>query len=154
MGVETTYYVPTMGVGISDLFRPNTKLVYCETPGSQTMEVQDIPALADVAHRHGLLVLVDNSWSGGHYFKAFEHGADIVVQSASKYIGGHSDLLMGTIATNEAAWPALPAYDERFRRMWRYYLLSSAAGFRARDVQLWQLVFRRRGPAPRYHAAR
>jgi cysteine-S-conjugate beta-lyase len=107
LGIETTYYDPLAGAELSGLLRPNTRLIYCETPGSQTMEVQDIPALADVAHKHGALLLVDNSWSGGHYFKTFDHGADIVLQSASKYIGGHSDILMGTIVATEKAWPAL-----------------------------------------------
>jgi cysteine-S-conjugate beta-lyase len=107
LGIETTYYDPLAAAELSNLVRSNTRLIFCETPGSQTMEVQDIPALANVAHRHGALLLVDNSWSGGHYFKAFEHGADIVLQSASKYIGGHSDILMGTIAATETAWPPL-----------------------------------------------
>lgn len=107
LGIETSYYEPLTGAGISTLVRPNTRLIYCETPGSQTMEVQDIPALADIAHKNGALLLVDNSWSAGHYFKAFDHGADIVLQSGSKYIGGHSDLLMGTISATAKAWPAL-----------------------------------------------
>ena len=107
LGIETTYFDPLLGGAIGGLVRPNTKLIYCETPGAQTMEIQDIPAIAEVARRYGCKLLVDNSWSGGHYFKPLQHGADISLQSASKYIGGHSDLLMGTIACTAPAWPQL-----------------------------------------------
>lgn len=107
LGIETTYFDPLADGMLAKMIRPNTKLIYCETPGSQTMEVQDIPAIAEVAVRHGCKLLVDNSWSGGHYFKALQQGADISLQSASKYIGGHSDLLMGTISSTAESWRQL-----------------------------------------------
>ena len=107
LGIETTYFDPLIGGALDSLIRPKTKLVYCETPGSETMDVQDIPAIAEVTMRRGLRLLVDNSWSGGHYFKALRLGADISLQSGSKYIGGHSDLLMGTISCNAESWRQL-----------------------------------------------
>jgi cysteine-S-conjugate beta-lyase len=105
LGIETTYYDPMIGAGIKVMIKPNTRIVYCECPGSQTMEMQDVPAIAKVARAAGALVMVDNTWSGGHYFKAFEHGADISVQAATKYIVGHSDAMLGTVVCNKATWP-------------------------------------------------
>ncbi|MCB1381066.1 MAG: cystathionine beta-lyase [Alphaproteobacteria bacterium] len=105
LGIETTYYDPLAGRGISRLIRPNTRVVYCESPGSQTMEVQDIPAIADAAHKAGALVMVDNTWSAGHYFKAFDHGCDVSVQAATKYLVGHSDAMMGTVTCTAETWP-------------------------------------------------
>lgn len=103
-GVETTYYDPAIGAGIADLIRDNTKFVYTEAPGSQTFEMQDIPAIAEAAHAAGIPVLMDNTWSGGLYFKPFEHGVDVSIQAATKYIVGHSDVMMGTITTTEEYW--------------------------------------------------
>ena len=107
MGVETTYYDPLIGGGIRDLIRPNTKVVFTESPGSWTFEVQDIPAIAEEAHRAGALVMMDNTWASPLYFKPFEHGVDVSIQAATKYIAGHSDLVMGTVTTTEAAYPRL-----------------------------------------------
>jgi cysteine-S-conjugate beta-lyase len=105
LGIETTYYDPLAGAGIAALIKPNTRVVYCESPGSQTMEMQDIPAIAAVAWARGLLTLIDNTWSAGHYFKAFDHGCDVAIQAATKYIVGHSDVMMGTVTCSEATWP-------------------------------------------------
>ena len=102
-GVTTTYYDPLVGAGIAALMQPNTRAVFTETPGSLTFEVQDIPAIAAVAHQNNALVLMDNTWAGPLYFKALEKGADLAVQSGSKYIGGHSDLMLGTVSANQAA---------------------------------------------------
>jgi cystathionine beta-lyase len=96
-GVEVTYYQPAIGAGIASLLRPNTRLVWCESPGSITMEVQDVPAIAEAAHRAGAKVALDNTWSAGVYFDALAHGVDITVQALTKYVGGHSDLLLGSI---------------------------------------------------------
>src|SRR5512147_487574 len=96
-GVEATYYDPLIGAAIAELIRDTTKLVWCESPGSLTMEVQDVPAIAKAAHDRGALVAIDNTWSSGVYFRAFDHGIDISVQALTKYIGGHSDLLLGAI---------------------------------------------------------
>ena len=102
LGVETTYYDPLIGAGIETLLRPNTKVVFCESPGSLTFEVQDIPAIADVAHARGAAVLMDNTWATPIYFPALQRGVDLSIQAATKYIGGHSDVMMGTISTTEA----------------------------------------------------
>ena len=101
-GIETTYYDPLIGAGIAALFRPNTKAVFCESPGSLTFEVQDIPAIATVAHAHGAAMLLDNTWATPLYFDAFAHGVDLSIQAATKYIGGHADVMIGYVCANEA----------------------------------------------------
>jgi cystathionine beta-lyase len=95
-GVEVEYY-PPRDHGIAARMRPNTRLVWCESPGSVTLEVQDVPAIADAAHRHGALVALDNTYSAGVHFDAFAHGVDITMQALTKYIGGHSDLFLGSV---------------------------------------------------------
>jgi cystathionine beta-lyase len=107
LGVETTYYDPLVGGGIAGLIRANTKVVYCESPGSLTMEVQDVPAIAAAAHDAGALAMIDNTWSAGHFFKPFAHGCDVSIQAATKYFGGHSDVMMGAIICSEETWPQL-----------------------------------------------
>ncbi|MCC7481433.1 MAG: cystathionine beta-lyase [Hyphomicrobiales bacterium] len=104
LGIETTYYDPLIGRGIAGLIRANTKVVYCESPGSQTMEVQDIPVIADVARGKNCIVILDNTWAGGFYFDAFAHGCDVSVQAATKYIVGHSDAMLGSTVCNEKTW--------------------------------------------------
>ena len=112
-GVETTFYPPTIGREIESLFKPNTRMVWCESPGSITMEVQDVPAIAEVAHAHGALVVMDNTWAAGVLFDALAHGVDITMQAVTKYIGGHSDLLLGAITVkDEAAWNTLGAHQQ------------------------------------------
>ena len=112
-GVETTFYSPTIGRGIEALFQPNTHMVWCESPGSITMELQDVPAIAEVAHARGALVVVDNTWAAGILFDALKHGADITMQAVTKYIGGHSDLLLGSITVkDEAAWQTLTDHHQ------------------------------------------
>ncbi len=106
-GVEATVYDPRIGAGIERLMRATTRVVYIESPGSHTFEMQDIPAIAAVAHRHGATVVVDNTWATPLYCKPLRLGADVVVHAITKYIGGHSDLLMGTVTTTAEAWPAL-----------------------------------------------
>ena len=106
-GVETSYYDPLVGAGIAELMKPNTRVVYLESPGSLTFEVQDFPAIARVAHERGAAVIHDNTWATGAFFRSFEHGADLVVQAATKYPGGHSDVLIGAVVANEAWWPRL-----------------------------------------------
>ena len=105
LGIETTYYDPLAGRGIASMIRPNTRVVFTESPGSQTMEVQDIPAIVEAAHKAGCLVMLDNTWGAGHYFKAFEHGCDVSIQAATKYLVGHSDAMMGTVTCSAATWP-------------------------------------------------
>lgn len=101
-GIETTYYDPLIGGGIAALFRPNTKAVFCESPGSLTFEVQDVPAIARVAHERGAAVLLDNTWATPLMFDAFAHGADLSIQAATKYVGGHADVMLGYVCANEA----------------------------------------------------
>lgn len=107
MGVSTTYFDPAVGGGIAVLMQPNTRAVFTEAPGSLSFEMQDIPAIAEAAHARGALVLMDNTWASPLYFRALEKGVDLSIQSATKYIGGHSDLMMGTVSANEKAWPQL-----------------------------------------------
>jgi cysteine-S-conjugate beta-lyase len=99
-GIETTYYDPLIGSDIKHLIQDNTKLIFTESPGSLTLEVQDIPAIAKEAHKRKVVVVTDNSWASPLYCTPLELGADISIQAATKYIGGHSDLLLGTIAAN------------------------------------------------------
>jgi cystathionine beta-lyase len=102
-GAQVTYYQPTIGGDIAGLMQPNTRLVWCESPGSITMEIQDVPAIAEAAHKAGALVAMDNTWSAGVYFGAFAHGADVTMQALTKYIGGHSDLLLGSVTAKDKA---------------------------------------------------
>lgn len=103
LGVETTYYDPLIGEGIAELIRPSTRLIFTESPGSQTFEVQDIPAIARVAAQHKLWLLLDNTWATPLYFKPFEHGVDVSIQAATKYIVGHADAMLGAITSNARA---------------------------------------------------
>jgi cysteine-S-conjugate beta-lyase len=96
-GMDVTYYDPMIGANIADLFRPNTKLVWLEAPGSVTMEVQDVPAIASAARARGIVTAIDNTYSAGLAFKPFDHGVDISVQALTKYQSGGSDILMGAI---------------------------------------------------------
>jgi cysteine-S-conjugate beta-lyase len=102
-GVETTFYDPTLGAGIAKLLRKNTRVVYTEAPGSMTFEMQDIPALAAAAHAGGALLLMDNTWATPLYFKAFQHGVDVSIHAGTKYIAGHSDLVLGVITARDEA---------------------------------------------------
>jgi cystathionine beta-lyase len=100
-GVEVSYYPPSAGAAVANEFRANTRLVWCESPGSITMEVQDIPAIAQAAHAHGALAVLDNTWSAGIYLDAFAHGMDVTMQALTKYVGGHSDLLLGSVTVRD-----------------------------------------------------
>jgi cysteine-S-conjugate beta-lyase len=107
MGVETTYYDPLIGAGIETLFKPNTRAVFTEAPGSQSFEMQDIPAIAKVAHDKGALVLTDNTWGTPLYFRPLEKGVDLSIQAGTKYIGGHSDIMFGCVSANAKTLPRL-----------------------------------------------
>ena len=100
-GTETTYYDPLVGGQIEDLLRPNTKVVFLESPGSQTFEIQDIPAITAVARKHGVNTIIDNTWATPVYLKPFELGVDVSVHAATKYITGHSDAMLGLITAAE-----------------------------------------------------
>ncbi len=107
MGVEVEFFDPLIGGEIRTLVRPNTRVVFVESPGSWTFEVQDIPAIAEEAHKVGAFVLMDNTWATPLYFKSFEHGVDVSIHAATKYIVGHSDALLGVVSANQRAWPIL-----------------------------------------------
>src|SRR3954453_15567265 len=106
-GVSTPYYDPLIGGGISALMQPNTRVVFVESPGSLSFEIQDVPAIAAAAHAAGAVVLMDNTWASPLYLRPFEHGVDLSIQAATKYVGGHSDLMLGTVSANRATWPRL-----------------------------------------------
>lgn len=103
-GVEIEYYDPQIGAGIKKLIKSNTCLVFCEAPGSLSFEMQDIPAIAREAHARDIPVLADTTWGTPYFFKSFDHGVDVSIHAATKYIVGHSDVMMGMIVTNEKNW--------------------------------------------------
>ena len=102
MGGETEYYDPLIGGDIAELIRDNTALIFMESPGSQTFEMQDVPAIVAAAKAKGVMTAIDNTWATPLFFKPLAHGVDMSIQAATKYIVGHADALLGTIATNEA----------------------------------------------------
>jgi cysteine-S-conjugate beta-lyase len=106
-GVETTYYDPRAGAGIAALLQPNTRVVYVESPGSLTFELQDVPAIAQVARRHGAVVIMDNTWATPLFFPALAQGVDVCVHAATKYIVGHADAMLGAITCSEACYDAV-----------------------------------------------
>ena len=137
LGIETTYYDPLIGRGIASLIRPNTRVIYCESPGSQTMEVQDIPAIAEQAHKHKCVVMFDNTWAAGHYFKAFEHGCDLSIQAATKYLVGHSDAMMGTVTCTAETWPQFrDAYENMGQFAGPDDMFLTLRGIHTLDVRL------------------
>jgi len=107
LGISTTYFDPTAGPEIAEQFRPNTRALYLESPGSLSFDMQDVPALAKVAHDNGAVVLMDNTWATPLYFRPLEHGVDLAIQAGTKYIGGHSDVMLGTVSANAANVAAL-----------------------------------------------
>jgi cystathionine beta-lyase len=107
LGVEVEYYDPSIGAGIEQSIRPNTRLVHTEAPGSNTFEMQDIPAISAAAHRHGCVVTMDNTWATPVFFKPLDYGVDISIHASTKYPAGHSDILMGTVSANAEHWDRL-----------------------------------------------
>jgi cystathionine beta-lyase len=106
-GVETSYYDPTLGAEIASVMRPNTRAIFLESPGSLTFEVQDVPAIVAVAKAHGAKTVMDNTWASPLYFTALDKGVDLVMTAATKYLGGHSDVMMGAVTATAQSWPAL-----------------------------------------------
>ena len=125
LGIETTYYDPLIGAGIAALIRPNTRVIYLESPCSLTMEVQDVPAICAVAKSHNIVTILDNTWASPILCQPFELGVDISIQAATKYICGHSDVMLGTASANARHWPQLREHS---------YLLGYCAS--ADDVYL------------------
>jgi len=103
MGVETTYYDPAIGAGIEALLRDNTRAVFVEAPGSQSLDMQDVPAIAAAAKSRGACVIMDNTWATPLFFSPHEHGVDLAVEAGTKYLSGHSDILLGLVTAN-ADW--------------------------------------------------
>ena len=112
-GVETTYYDPAVGAGIAALMRPNTRVVFAESPGSLTFEVQDVAAIAAAAHAGGATMVIDNTW-GVLHFQPFAHGVDVSIQACTKYIVGHADAMLGAITVRDDLWPAMKAQIATF----------------------------------------
>lgn len=110
LGIEVSFYDPTIGSGIIDFLRPNTKAIYTESPGSLTLEIQDIPAIAKIAHAHDILVIADNTWGTPLYFPSIDLGVDLSIMAATKYIVGHSDAVIGTVSASKRAWDRLKRY--------------------------------------------
>lgn len=106
-GIETTYYDPRIGGGIAELFRPNTKAILLESPGSLTFEVQDVPTIVEAARGHGIVTVIDNTWASPLFLKPLPMGVDISLHAGTKFFTGHSDALLGTVTANEALWPDL-----------------------------------------------
>lgn len=107
MGIATTYYDPLIGAGIAALIRPETKLIFLESPGSLTFEVQDIPAITAVARAAGVVTMLDNTWATPLLFPALSHGVDVSMMSLTKYVGGHSDAMMGSLTATPGLWERL-----------------------------------------------
>lgn len=107
LGVATTYYDPLVGEDIAELIRPETRLIFLESPGSLTFEVQDVPAITRVARARGVLTMIDNTWATPLLFPALAHGVDVAMMSLTKYVGGHSDAMMGSLTATRAVWPKL-----------------------------------------------
>jgi cystathionine beta-lyase len=107
LGIEVEAYDPMIGAGLSDLIRSNTALIWCESPGSVTMEIQDVPAIVKAAHYKGVAVALDNTYAAGVMFDAFAHGVDVSIQALTKYVGGHSDLLLGSVSVRDK-----PAFEK------------------------------------------
>ncbi|MDX2083535.1 MAG: cystathionine beta-lyase [Rickettsiales bacterium] len=127
LGIETTYYNPLIGEDIKKLIKKNTKVIFMESPGSISFEVQDVAAICKIAKKLGVITIIDNSWASGIYFKPLEHGADIVVTALTKYINGHSDIMMGAITVQEKHFRIM---YEAFR-----YMAVTAAPFSSYMVQ-------------------
>ena len=113
-GVETTYYDPAIGADIAGLIRPNTRAILTEAPGSQSLDMQDIPAIAQAAHKRGICVLMDNTWATPIFFPPHARGVDIAIEAGTKYLSGHSDLLLGLISANAEYWPRLNAFVDLY----------------------------------------
>ena len=107
LGVEVEYYEPRIGGGIASLMKANTKVVFTESPGSNTFEIQDVPAIVEAAHAAGAIVMLDNTWATPIYFRPLDFGVDISIHAATKYPAGHSDILLGTVSANAACWEKL-----------------------------------------------
>ncbi len=115
-GVEVEYFPPTVGADVERFLKPNTRLVYLESPGSNTFELQDVPAVVEIARTRNIVTVLDNTWATPLFFRPFDHGVDISIHSVSKYIAGQSDTLLGSITTNEERFAELESFYETIER--------------------------------------
>jgi len=127
LGIETTYFDPHIGEDISKLIKKNTKVIFMESPASLTFEIQDVPLICKIAKKHNITTILDNSWASGLYFKSFDHGVDVSVMALTKYINGHSDIMMGSITIQEKHFRLM---YEAFR-----YMASTASPYSSYMVQ-------------------
>lgn len=114
LGIETIYYDPLLGADVDELVTDRTRVIFLESPGSLTMEVQDIPAIVAVARRHGLVTILDNTWATPLYFGAIAHGCDISILACTKYIVGHSDVMLGSVTSTTEHWSAIQSMARMF----------------------------------------
>src|SRR5262249_46916808 len=114
MGVETSYYDPTLGAAIETLLRPNTSVIFLESPGSQSFEVQDVPAITALARPKGICTILDNTWATPLFFPPHARGADMAIEAGTKYLSGHSDLLIGLVSATAEWFPKLRATFDAF----------------------------------------
>jgi cystathionine beta-lyase len=142
-GIETTYYEPLLGEGIASLLRDNTRMIFMESPGTGTFEVQDVPAIVRVAHKHGILTAIDNTWATPLLFNPLDHGVDLAMQSGTKYLNGHADCLFGVTTTR----------DESLFKSLRSYTLSTGSHLAPDDAALAQRGLRTLGVRLRAHEA-
>jgi cysteine-S-conjugate beta-lyase len=139
MGITTTFFDPAIGAGIRELIRPNTRVVFLESPGSWTFEIQDVPAIAEQAHRAGAVVIMDSTWATPLFFKPLAHGVDVSIHSATKYIIGHSDALLGVATATAQAWQVLAAGGHDFgQTAGPDDLYLAMRGLRTLDVRMRQ----------------
>jgi cystathionine beta-lyase len=137
LGIATTFYDPLIGAGIAGLFRENTKAVFMESPGSQSFEVQDVPAIVAAARGRGITTLLDNTWATPLFFRPHDFGVDVSIQAGTKYLGGHSDLNLGTISANAALWPRIKgAYGDLGMTVAPEDAFLAARGLRTMAVRL------------------
>ena len=141
LGVETSYYDPMIGAGIKTVMRPTTKVVLVESPGSLTFEVQDVPAIADIARKAGAYVVMDNTWATPLLFRPLDHGVDVAIMAGTKYPGGHSDVMIGWMSCNERTYELVKAG----RRQLGQYVSGDDAFLTLRGLRTMELRLREQG---------
>ena len=114
LGIAVTYYDPLTGSNIESLIEDNTRVIFLESPGSLTFEIQDVPAITAIARARGITTILDNTWATPLFFKSFEHGVDVSVHAATKYLSGHGDIMMGVIVSNERCWQVVHRTRNQF----------------------------------------
>jgi cysteine-S-conjugate beta-lyase len=114
MGVEVSYFDPRLGGSLESFIRPNTRVIFLESPGSQTFEVQDVPAITALARSRGICTILDNTWATPLFFPPHARGADLAVEAGTKYLSGHADVLIGLVSATAEWFPKLRATFDAF----------------------------------------